>query len=66
MINPKVLALVIILSFISLCGTIGGCDRPDTLVGILFWISFAVFAASCIHLAKNDKYYKDYIDEHLR
>jgi len=63
--KPKLLAAIIIISFISVLMT--GCEahRPETAVGFAFWISFGVFAASMIHLAKNDKYYSKYIDEHI-
>lgn len=64
--NPKLLAALIILSFVSIVMT--GCEahRPDTAVGFVFWISFGVFAFSMIHLAKNERYYKQFLDdEHL-
>jgi hypothetical protein len=40
--------------------------RPETALGFAFWISFGVFAASMIHLAKNEEQYKnDLEDEHF-
>jgi hypothetical protein len=40
-----------------------GATEPTTALGFTFWISFGVFAFCCIHLAKNEDYYKNYIDE---
>lgn len=65
--NPKLLAAIIIFSFI--CVLMTGCEahRPETAVGFAFWISFGVFVASMIHLSKNESYYKRFFDdEHFR
>lgn len=64
--NPKLLAALIVVSFVSLLMT--GCEahRPETALGFTFWISFGVFAFCCIHLSKNDRYYSKYIDELFR
>ena len=65
-IKPKPLASIIIFSFIFLVMTSCAAHRPETALGFAFWISFGVFAASMIHLAKNEKQYKnDLEDEHF-
>lgn len=64
--NPKLLAALIITSFVSLLMT--GCEahRPETALGLTFWVSFGVFVFCCMHLSKNDRYYSKYIDELFR
>lgn len=60
MIKPLPLIILIVTSFSLMCFSIGGCHEPTSACGIVFWISFAVFAFGCTHLSKNDKYYKGY------
>ena len=62
-VKPKPLAILIIFSFVLLLVT--GCEahHPDTVMGFIFWIAFAVFASSMTHLAKNRKFYDKYVDE---
>lgn len=62
-IKPKPLVAIIILSFISLCMTSCAAHRPETALGFAFWISFGVFAASMIHLAKNEEQYKNDLED---
>lgn len=64
--KPKFLAMLIISSFVLLVVTNGGASEPDTALGIVFWLSFGVFASCVIHLSKNERYYSKYIDEHFR
>jgi hypothetical protein len=63
MIHPRLLAILIIFSFLLVLLFIGGASEPISVQGATFWISFVVFAFGCAHLSKNDKYYKKYIDE---
>lgn len=58
--KPIPLALILIISFVILLFTNGGASEPTTALGIVFWLSFGVFAFGCIHLSKNEKYYKSY------
>ena len=59
------LAVIIIFSFIFLVMTNDGASEPLSVQGIIFWLSFLVFASMIIHLQKNEEYYKRYIDEHF-
>ena len=60
MIKPLPLIILIVTSFSLMCFSIGGCHEPTSACGIVFWISFAVFALCCIHLSQNEKYYDGY------
>ena len=64
-INPKPLACMIIFSFVIILATCYKAHEPFTLAGLIFWISFSVFAFSCTHLSKNENYYKNYFDDDL-
>ena len=57
-IKPIPLIILIIVSFCLMLITNNGADKPLTDCGIVFWLSFGVFAFCCIHLSKNEKYYK--------
>ena len=61
--KPKFLLLLTISSFLLLLMTNGGASEPTTALGFTFWISFGVFAFCCIHLSRNEEYYKNYLDE---
>lgn len=61
--KPIPLLFLIVITFSLMCVSIGGCHEPTSACGFTFWISFGVFAFCCIHLAKNEDYYKNYIDE---
>lgn len=63
MIKPKLLTILIISSFLLLCMTNCGASEPNTALGFTFWLAFGVFAFCCIHLSKNEKYYKGLDDE---
>lgn len=65
MIKPRTLLILTITSFLLLLMTNAGASEPNTVLGFAFWISFGVFAFCCIHLSRNEKYYKNYIDEDL-
>lgn len=64
-IKPKPLALIILFSFSLVVITCSGASEPTTVLGIAFWLSFAVFAFCCIHLSKNEEYYKQFLDDDL-
>lgn len=61
--KPKTLAISIVASFVLVLMTISEAHNPSSFAGVLFWLSFAVFAFSCIHLSKNEKYYSKYLDD---
>ena len=63
--KPIILLILITTSFLLLLMTSAGASEPTTALGSAFWISFGVFAFCCIHLSRNEKYYKNYIDEDL-
>lgn len=64
-IKPKPLAAIIIFSFVFIALFASEAHKPESVAGFIFWISFGVFAASVIHLSKNEEYYKNYLDEHI-
>ena len=61
--KPKLLLVLITSSFLLSLMTNCGATEPTTALGFTFWISFGVFVFCCIHLTKNEDYYKNYIDE---
>lgn len=61
--KPRLLLVLTIFSFCIMLMTNCGATEPTTALGFTFWISFGVFVFCCIHLAKNEDYYKNYIDE---
>lgn len=63
--KPRTLAISITVSFVLVLTTITEAYRPTSVTGIIFWISFLVFAFCCNHLSKNDDYYRNYLDEDL-
>lgn len=63
--RPKTLTVSIVASFVLMLMTISEAHNPETQTGVLFWLSFAVFAFCCVHLSKNDKYYSEYLDDEL-
>lgn len=64
-IKPKALAVLIIFSFLLVLITVNEAHNPISVVGFIFWLSFAVFAFCCTHLSKNEDYYKQFIDNDL-
>lgn len=58
--KPIPLLFLIVITFSLMCVSIGGCHEPTSACGIVFWISFSVFALCCIHLSQNGKYYDGY------
>lgn len=64
--NPRLLSALIIFSFVSILMFVNEAHRPESVEGFIFWMSFGVFAFSMIHLGKNEKYYKQFLDdEHI-
>lgn len=62
-IKPKPLAIIILSSFSLVVITNSGATEPTSVLGIVFWLSFGVFAFGCIHLSKNEEYYKQFIKD---
>ena len=63
-IKPRILSILIIFSFVLLVITNGEATELNIL-GFAFWFSLTVFAFCCIHLAKNEEYYKKFLDDDL-
>lgn len=64
--RPKLLSALIIFSFVFIVMFVSEAHRPESVAGFIFWMSFGVFAFSMIHLGKNEKYYKQFLDdEHI-
>lgn len=65
MIKPKVLLYLIISSFLLVLLLCGEAHNPLSVIGLCFWINFGIFAFCCIHLSKNEEYYKQFLDDDL-
>ena len=63
MINPRLLLILILSSFLVMILTACEAHQPESAVGFAFWASLFVFGVCCSHMSNNKDYYNKYLDD---